>query len=72
MLKARKPSRQTTPHPLNNRSLLAPNRARRETGAMNIGAIKTLIGQLGLVEEDGYITQLMWDARDKGERTPVL
>ena len=39
---------------------------------MNIGAIKTPIGQLGLVEENGHITQLMWDARDKGERTPVL
>lgn len=39
---------------------------------MNIGAIKTPVGQLGLVEENGNITQLMWDARDKGERTPVL
>lgn len=39
---------------------------------MNIGTIKTPVGQLGLVEEDGNITRLMWDARDKGERTPVL
>jgi methylated-DNA-[protein]-cysteine S-methyltransferase len=39
---------------------------------MNIGAIKTPVGHLGLVEENGQITRLIWNARDSGERTAVL
>lgn len=39
---------------------------------MNIGTIRTPVGHLGLVEENGRITRLSWKARDSGERTAVL
>jgi|APSaa5957512493_1039668.scaffolds.fasta_scaffold113474_2 methylated-DNA-[protein]-cysteine S-methyltransferase len=39
---------------------------------MNIGSLETPIGRLGLVEEDGVITQLLWHAQDEGERTALL
>lgn len=39
---------------------------------MNIAQIHTSFGPFSLVEEDGYITRLLWDARTEGFRTPVL
>lgn len=39
---------------------------------MNIASVDTPVGRLGLVEEDGAITQLLWDAQDSGERTALL
>ncbi|WP_166416761.1 methylated-DNA--[protein]-cysteine S-methyltransferase [Cochlodiniinecator piscidefendens] len=38
----------------------------------NIGVTHTPIGHLGLVEKNGAITQLLWDAKPKGELTEVL
>lgn len=39
---------------------------------MNIGVTDTPIGQLGFVEEDGFITRLMWNAELSGEQTELL
>ena len=39
---------------------------------MNIASVDTPVGRLGLVEEDGAITQLLWNAQDSGERTDLL
>ncbi|PLX39192.1 MAG: cysteine methyltransferase [Hyphomicrobiales bacterium] len=39
---------------------------------MNIAAVDTPIGRLGLVEEGGVIIRLLWQAEDEGERTEVL
>ncbi|MBC6439231.1 MAG: methylated-DNA--[protein]-cysteine S-methyltransferase [Rhodospirillales bacterium] len=39
---------------------------------MNIGATDTPVGRLGIVEENGAITKLLWHAQDHGERTPVI
>ena len=39
---------------------------------MNAAKIKTPVGVLGLIEEDGAITQLVWDGWNKGLRSPVL
>ena len=39
---------------------------------MNIGTTDTPIGRLGLVEKDGMITQLLWNAQSRGEDSAVL
>jgi methylated-DNA-[protein]-cysteine S-methyltransferase len=39
---------------------------------MNIATLDTDFGHLGIVEEEGVITQLLWDAKAQGERTPLL
>lgn len=39
---------------------------------MNAAKIKTPVGVLGLIEEDGAITQLVWDGWNDGVRSPVL
>jgi len=39
---------------------------------MNTATLDTPIGRIGLVEEDGAITRLLWQAEDAGTRTPVL
>jgi len=39
---------------------------------VNIAAVDTPIGRLGLVEEGGVIIRLLWQAEDEGERTEVL
>lgn len=39
---------------------------------MNIGTTDTPVGRLGLVEKDGMITQLLWNAEAAGEETAVL
>lgn len=39
---------------------------------MNSAKIETPVGVLGLIEEDGFITQLVWDGWDAGNRTQVL
>ncbi len=39
---------------------------------MNAAKIKTPVGVLGLIEEDGAITQLVWDGWNEGVRSPVL
>lgn len=39
---------------------------------MNAAKIDTPVGVLGLIEEDGAITQLVWDGWDAGVRTQVL
>ncbi len=39
---------------------------------MNICTVKTEFGILGLVEDDGRITRLLWQAEDHGSRTDVL
>lgn len=39
---------------------------------MNSAKIKTPVGVLGLIEEDGAITQLVWDGWNEGVRSPVL
>ena len=39
---------------------------------MNAAKIKTPVGVLGLIEEDGAITRLVWDGWNAGARTSVL
>lgn len=39
---------------------------------MNIGTTDTPIGRLGLVEKDGMITQLLWNAQSHGADSAVL
>ncbi len=39
---------------------------------MNVGVADTSFGRLGLVEEDGAIVRLLWDAQPAGEQTPLL
>ncbi|NRG17269.1 methylated-DNA--[protein]-cysteine S-methyltransferase [Rhizobiales bacterium] len=39
---------------------------------MPVAAVETPVGCLGIVEEDGAIVELTWDAVDEGERTPLL
>jgi len=39
---------------------------------MNIGITDTPIGRIGLVEEDGMITQLLWNAEATGAETAIL
>jgi len=39
---------------------------------MNIGVTDTPIGRLGVVEEDGFITRLLWNAEPSGEQTDLL
>lgn len=39
---------------------------------MNIGVTDTPIGRLGLVEREGTIVQLLWDAEPVGELTDLL
>ena len=39
---------------------------------MNAAKIKTPVGMLGLIEENGAITQLVWDGWNEGVRSPVL
>ena len=39
---------------------------------MPVAAVETPVGSLGIVEEDGAIVELTWDAVDEGERTPLL
>jgi methylated-DNA-[protein]-cysteine S-methyltransferase len=39
---------------------------------MNIGILKTPVGVLGIVEDGGWITRLLWQAQNRGVRTPVL
>jgi methylated-DNA-[protein]-cysteine S-methyltransferase len=39
---------------------------------MPIAAVDTPVGRLGIVEEDGAIVELTWEAEDEGERTPLL
>lgn len=39
---------------------------------MPIAAVDTPVGRLGIVEEDGAIVELTWDAVDEGARTPLL
>lgn len=39
---------------------------------MPIATLQTPVGRLGLVEEGGLITRLLWQAEDAGEMTPVL
>jgi len=35
-------------------------------------AVETQFGTLGIVEEDGAITKLIWDGADEGDPTPLL
>ena len=39
---------------------------------MNAAALLTPVGRLGLIEEHGAITQLVWDGENHGTRTDVL
>ncbi len=39
---------------------------------MNIAALDSPIGRLGIVERDGHIVRLLWQAEDAGQRTAVL
>lgn len=39
---------------------------------MPVAAVETPVGCLGIVEEDGAIVEVTWDAVDEGERTPLL
>lgn len=39
---------------------------------MNIAATRTPLGRIGLVEEGGAITRLLWDAENTGFRSDVL
>lgn len=39
---------------------------------MNIAATRTPLGRIGLVEEGGAITQLLWNAESSGFRSDVL
>ena len=39
---------------------------------MPIAAVDTPVGRLGIVEEDGAIVELTWDAVNEGPRTPLL
>lgn len=39
---------------------------------MNIAHLRTPVGMVSLVEENGRITQLLWEARDEGFRSDVL
>ena len=39
---------------------------------MATATLQTPVGRLGLVEEGGRITRLLWQAEDEGEATPVL
>ncbi|MBB4304043.1 methylated-DNA-[protein]-cysteine S-methyltransferase [Rhodobium orientis] len=39
---------------------------------MNIATLDTPVGRLGVAEEGGRITRLIWDAEAQGERTAVL
>ncbi len=38
----------------------------------NIGTLETFLGTLGLVEDNGCITHLLWDAEERGKMTTVL
>ncbi len=40
--------------------------------ACNIATVESDFGRLGVVERDGWITQLLWQADDLGRRTAVL
>lgn len=39
---------------------------------MNVGVTETPIGQLGLVEDQGAIVRLMWNAKPSGDATDLL
>lgn len=39
---------------------------------MNIATVASDFGRLGIVEDDGRITALLWQARDQGPCTPLL
>ncbi|MCW2309473.1 methylated-DNA--[protein]-cysteine S-methyltransferase [Rhodobium gokarnense] len=39
---------------------------------MNIATLDTPVGRLGVAEEDGRITRVIWDAEAQGKRTAVL
>ena len=39
---------------------------------MNICAVETTMGPLSPVEENGFITKLLWHGEQAGSRTPVL
>lgn len=39
---------------------------------MNIAALDTPIGRLGLVEKNGSVVRLLWQAENEGDRTAVL
>lgn len=39
---------------------------------MPIAAVDTPVGRLGIVEKNGAIVELTWDAEDEGVRTPLL
>jgi methylated-DNA-[protein]-cysteine S-methyltransferase len=39
---------------------------------MNVAATRTPLGRIGLVEEGGVITRLLWNAESTGFRTEVL
>ena len=39
---------------------------------MNTCTVDTAMGPLGLVEDNGHITKLLWHAADSEDRTPVL
>ncbi len=38
----------------------------------NICTVNSDFGKLGIVEDEGQITHLLWQAEDLGERTPLL
>ncbi len=42
------------------------------TAPQNICTVESEFGRLGLVEQDGHITHLLWQAEDDGELTDVL
>jgi methylated-DNA-[protein]-cysteine S-methyltransferase len=39
---------------------------------MPMSAVNTRFGRLGIVEEEGAVTRLVWDGVDEGARTPLL
>lgn len=39
---------------------------------MPVATVKTPLGQLGLVEQNGVITRLLWQAEDQGSPTALL
>ena len=43
-----------------------------KVGVMNIASIHTSFGPFSLVEENGQITRLLWEARTEGFRSDVL
>ena len=45
---------------------------KKMAGAVHIAALATPVGRLGLVEEDGAITKVIWGSEDHGPRTALL